>query len=85
MSDMSGYRRAVRRSLLQRDLFLGIPTMGLVLLFCLSVVFLYGLKFYFMAPVIALLYALMRHLTSLDPWMIDMMLDYVQQKDVFVP
>ena len=85
MVDMTVKSVKVHRSLLQRDLFLGVPTMVLVFIFILSVVFLYGLHWFFMIVPIALLYVLMRHFTSLDPWMVDMMLDYMQQKDIFRP
>ena len=85
MVDMRGCHRIVHRSLLQRDLLLGVPTMGLVLIFCLALVFCYLFKWIFMLFPIALLYVLMRHFTSRDPWLIEIVLDSIQQKDVFLP
>jgi type IV secretory pathway VirB3-like protein len=85
MVDMSGCRKGVHRSLLQRDLFLGVPTMGLVLVFCMSVVFLYLFRWLFMLPVIVLAYVVLRYYTAVDQWRIEMFLDYSQQKDVFLP
>ena len=82
---MHGYSLKVHRSLLHRDLMLGVPTMGLVLIFCLSVTFLYGFQLYFMIVPIVLLYVLMRYLTSKDPWLIEILLDFIQQKDIFIP
>jgi type IV secretory pathway VirB3-like protein len=85
MVDMRGYSKKVHRSLLQRDLIFGVPTLGLVLLVVLFMLTVYLFRMYFMIAVIAVLYAVMRHLTSKDPWMIDIVLDNIQQKDVFLP
>ena len=85
MVDMRGHAKKVHRSLLQRDLMFGVPTLGLVLVVILFMMFVYFLKMIFMIPVIVILYVVMRHLTSRDPWMVDMMLDNVGQKDVFIP
>jgi len=85
MVNMKPYSKKVRRSLLQRDLMFGVPTAGLMLVFVLSVMFLYVIKIYIMIAPLSVLYAVMRHLTSKDPWMIDMLLDNIQQKDVFLP
>jgi type IV secretory pathway VirB3-like protein len=75
----------VRRSLLQRDMFLGIPTMGLMLLFVMAMVLVYAMKLYLFTVPIALLYFIMRFLTSKDSWMIDIVLGNAMQKDVFIP
>ena len=85
MVDMKGCAIKVHRSLLQRDLMAGLPTAGLVLVLILAVIFLYLLKMYFMVVPIVILYLVMRQLTSKDPWMIDIVLDNIQQKDVFIP
>jgi type IV secretory pathway VirB3-like protein len=85
MVDMRGYSLKVRRSLLQRELILGVPAAGIVLLLILTVFFIYVFKMYFMVTPIVILYLIMRHLTSKDPWMIDMVIDNIQQKDVFIP
>jgi type IV secretory pathway VirB3-like protein len=63
----------------------GIPTTGLVLLVVMFMMFVYFLKMIFMIAPVVVLYVVMRHLTSKDPWMIDMVLDNIQQKDVFIP
>jgi len=85
MVDMRGYSKKVHRSLLQRDLMFGVPTTGLVLIVVLVMMFVYFLKMIFMIAPIVILYVVMRHLTSKDPWMIDMILDNIQQKDIFIP
>jgi type IV secretory pathway VirB3-like protein len=85
MIDMRNYSKKVHRSLLQRDLMFGVPTIGLVLVVVLFMMTVYLLKMYFMLAFIAVLYAVMRHLTSKDPWMVDMILDNIQQKDTFIP
>jgi type IV secretory pathway VirB3-like protein len=85
MVDMRPYSKKVHRSLLQRDLMFGVPTIGLVLVVVLFMMTVYLLKMYFMLAFIVVLYAVMRHLTSKDPWMVDMILDNIQQKDTFIP
>jgi type IV secretory pathway VirB3-like protein len=62
-----------------------VPTISLVLVLVLAVMLLYVMRLYIMAAPIAVLYAIMRYMTSKDPWMLDMMLDFIQQKDVFIP
>jgi len=75
----------VRRSLLQRDMFLGIPTAGLALLFVMVMVLVYAMKVYLFIVPIVLLYFIMRFLTSKDSWMIDIVLGNAAQKDIFIP
>jgi type IV secretory pathway VirB3-like protein len=77
--------RKVRRSLLQRDLMAGIPQMGLIGLVVLSVMLIYVLAMYFMIVPIVILYCIMRYLTSKDAWLIDIVADSIQQKDVYIP
>ena len=63
----------------------GIPTLGLMLLFVFSVIFLYLFRWWFMVPAIPVLYLIMRIMTAKDPWFIDIALDASQQKDIFIP
>jgi len=85
MVDMRPHAKKVHRSLLQRDLMFGIPTTGLMLIVVMFMMFVYFLKMVFMIAPIVVLYVVMRHLTAKDPWMVDMILDNIQQKDVFIP
>ena len=85
MVDTRPYARKVRRSLLQRELMGGVPQTGLIGLFVMAVIFLYGFSMYFMIVPIAVLYLVMRHLTKQDPWLIDIVIDNIQQKDIFIP
>ena len=85
MVDMKWASVKVHRSLLTRDLMAGVPTSGLVLLLILSVMFLYVLRMFFMIAPIIVLYLIMRYLTSRDPWMIDMVMKHIQQKDIYLP
>jgi len=85
MVDMRGYAIKVHRSLLQRDLMAGIPTIGLMLLMILSVVFLYVLRIWFMIAPIVVLYLIMRHLTAKDPWLMEIVIDNITQKDIYIP
>jgi type IV secretory pathway TrbD component len=85
MVDMRPYARPVHRSLLERTLMAGIPQAGVFILFLLAVVFVYGMRLYFMLAVIVILYFVMRALTKKDPWLIDIVLENISQKDVFIP
>ena len=85
MVDMRPCGRKVRRSLLNRDLMAGIPTIGLILIILLLVFFIYVLRLFFMIAFIAILYLIMRYLTSKDPWFIDIVLNSLQEKDIFIP
>jgi type IV secretory pathway TrbD component len=85
MVNMRGYARKVHRSLLPRELLFGIPQLGLLLLLVLAVVFMYVLRMYFMIVPIVMLYFIMRFLTAKDPWLIDIVLESIQQKDVYIP
>jgi type IV secretory pathway TrbD component len=85
MTDTRSFTRPVRRSLLQRDLLGGVPAIGLLLLFMLGVIFIYGLRLYFTIVPIAVLYLLMRALTKKDQWLIDIVLENISQKDVLLP
>ena len=85
MVDMRPYSIKVRRSLLQRDLMAGIPASGLLMLATAGIFFLYVLRMFFMIPVLIVAYFIMRYLTSRDPWMIDIMLTTIKEKDFFIP
>lgn len=82
---MRPFSQIVHRSLLQRDLMGGIPQNGLLLLFILGVIFIYGFKFYLMAIPIAILYLIMRSMTKKDNYLIDIMIENIRQKDVLIP
>ncbi|MDR0730421.1 MAG: VirB3 family type IV secretion system protein [Treponema sp.] len=85
MVDMRPYAQPVHRSLLERELMAGVPQAGLFILFLLAVVFVYGMRLYFMIAFIVVLYFVMRALTKKDPWLIDIVLENINQKDVFIP
>jgi len=85
MVDMSQYKQPVHRSLLPREMIAGIPQAGLGIIFFLGLIFIYGLRLYFMIIPIALAYFIMRHLTSKDQWFIDMGLSNIMQKDIYIP
>ena len=85
MVDMGDYKQPVRRSLLQREMLGGVPQTGLILLFVLGVVFVYGLRMYFMLIPIIVLYIIMRTLTKRDQWLIDIVMDNIMQRDRLIP
>jgi len=85
MIDMNAFKQPVRRSLLQRELIGGIPQAGLLILFMMGLIFIYGFHLYFFIIPIVLLYFIMRHLTKQDQWLIDIILDNIMQKDRLLP
>jgi type IV secretory pathway VirB3-like protein len=85
MVDMSLYKKPVRRSLLQREMIGGVPQAGLFIVFVLGLIFIYALELYISAVPIALFYLVMRHLSKKDPWLIDIVLDNIMQKDKLIP
>jgi type IV secretory pathway TrbD component len=85
MLDTRQYARPVRRSLLQRELVGGIPQAGALILLFGTAIFVLGLNMYFMAAPLIVSYIVMRALTQKDPWLIDIVLDNISQKDVYIP
>jgi len=85
MVDMSQFKLPIHRSLLQRELVAGVPQAGIFILFLLGLIFVYGLRMYFVIVPIVLIYFIMRHLTKQDPWLIDIVLDNIMQKDRYIP
>jgi type IV secretory pathway VirB3-like protein len=63
----------------------GVPQVGLLLLFVLGIVFVYGLRLYIAIVPIALMFLVMRHLSKKDQWLIDIVMENVMQKDVLLP
>ena len=79
------YSQTVHRSLLQRDLVLGIPAMGMMILLLLGVFTVYVLKQYYFAVILIVLNIVMKVLTKKDPYLIDILIEHVNQKDFLVP
>ena len=85
MVDMNEFKQPVHRSLLQREIIAGVPQIGLLILFILGVILIYMFRqYYFIIPIV-LFYFLMRFFTSKDPWCIEMVIDYISQKDRYIP
>ena len=85
MVDMSQWKKPVHRSLLQREMLLGIPQAGMLILLALGLIFIYSLRLYFTAIPIALFYFVMRHFTRLDQWFIDILINRIKQPDKLIP
>lgn len=79
------YSVPVHRSLMQRDLVLGIPALGMLILLLVGVFTMYILKQYYFGVVLAALYVTMRIMTKKDPYLIDILFEHVNQKDFLVP
>lgn len=79
------YSVPVHRSLMQRELILGIPALGMLALLLVAVFTMYILQQYYFGIFIAILYVVMRILTKKDPYLIDILIEHVNQKDFLVP
>lgn len=73
------------KALMQRELIAGVPPLGLLAVILLIVFFVYNLEFYLMLIPIAALYVVMRILTKHDPFMVDIVLEDIMRKDVYLP
>ncbi|MDR1362648.1 MAG: VirB3 family type IV secretion system protein [Spirochaetaceae bacterium] len=73
------------KALMQRELIAGIPPLGLLAIIMLAVVFVYNLEFYLMLIPIAALYIVMRILSKRDPFLVDIVLEDLMRKDVYLP
>ncbi|GHU78530.1 hypothetical protein FACS189462_3350 [Spirochaetia bacterium] len=85
MVSTQNYSIQVHRSLLQRELIIGIPQTGVLILLFLGFVFLYMAEMYFMAIPLLVLYILMRVLTKKDPYLIDILIEHINEKDFLIP
>jgi type IV secretory pathway TrbD component len=83
--DAREFSLPVHRSLMERELILKIPAMGVLVLLLLATFFVYILEQYIAAVPIAALYVLMRYLTKKDPYLIDILLEHMNQKDILIP
>jgi type IV secretory pathway TrbD component len=75
----------VHRSLMQREFVLKIPAAGVLALLLLATFFVYILEQYIAGIPIAALYIAMRALTKKDPYLIDILLEHMNQKDILIP
>lgn len=85
MARAQEYAKPVHRSLLERELVLGIPQMGVLILLFFGFLFLYLLRQYYMGIPLAVLYITMRILTKKDPYMIDIIIEHARQSEFLVP
>jgi type IV secretory pathway VirB3-like protein len=70
---------------MQRELILGIPALGMLSLLLVAVFTMYILQQYYFGVFIAILYVVMRILTKKDPYLIDILIEHVNQKDFLIP
>lgn len=83
--DAKMFRLPVHRSLLQRDLVMGIPSSGLMMLLIGGIFFIYVFRQYWTLAVFVVLYIVMRALTKKDPYYVDILLQHLGQKDHLIP
>lgn len=75
----------VHRSLHQRDLLAGVPHIALLALLMFGIVTVYMAQLYWFAPVVIILYIVMRLLTKRDPFLLDIIFISIVQDDYLIP
>lgn len=73
------------KALMQRELIAGVPPLGLLAVILLVVIFVYNLEFYLMLIPITVLYIVMRLLTKRDPFLVDIIMEDLMRKDIYLP
>lgn len=79
------YSQPVHRSLICRDLIFGIPALGMLILLLIGVFTMYILEQYYFGFILIILYIVMRFLTKKDPYLIEILIKHINQKDFLVP
>jgi diacylglycerol kinase len=79
------YSLPAHRSLFEPELTLRIPQTGLLVVLVFGLFFGMMLEMYVMLIPDAILYILMRIMTKRDPYMVDIIIEHIGQKEVFLP
>jgi type IV secretory pathway TrbD component len=85
MVGIQQYKAPVHRSLMQRELIMGVPQAGILAIIFLAFFFIYLLELYFMAAPVAIFYIVMRLLTKRDPYLVDIFIEHLYQKELLIP
>jgi type IV secretory pathway VirB3-like protein len=72
------------KSLMRRELVLGVPPLGMLAVLLLVIIFVYNLGLYLMLVPIAVFYIAMRLLSKRDPFLVDIVLDDIVAKDMYL-
>ena len=78
------YAIPVHRSLLKRDLILGVST-TLVILFCATVIVVLGFNFYWFLIVTGIALSVVRLMTKKDEYYVEILLNTVNEPDELYP
>lgn len=83
--NLRNYSQPVHRSLIHRNLIFGIPAVGMMILLIIAVFTMYILQQYYFGFVIFALFITMRIMTKKDPYLVDILVTHVNQKDMLIP
>lgn len=73
----------VHRSIIRRDLWLGIPFIPLMLLIFISIIVILGAEQFAFIAVTIIVWFVLRSMTKKDEWQLDIMLSALLQPDEF--
>lgn len=79
------YAIPVHRSLLKRDLILGVSKTTLVILFCATVIVVLGFNFYWFLIVTGIALSVVRLMTKKDEYYVEILLNTVNEPDELYP
>ena len=79
------YAIPVHRSLLKRDLMLGVSKIAMMILFVITVIMVLGLKQFWFLGVTALLFVATIVLTKKDEYFVEILLNTIQEPDLLLP
>jgi len=78
---LQDYTIPVRRSIIKRDLWLGIPFVPLMVLIFVSVIIILGFNQYFFIVVSVVLWFILKQITRNDEWLLDIIITSILQPD----
>lgn len=79
------YSAPIHKSLQMPNLFLGIPMMALLAMYCVAILTIYIMQISFFWIVIGIMYIAARMLSKRDPFLIDIVTYSMMEKDEYIP
>ena len=80
-SDLTAFSIPVRRSIIHRDLWLGLPFIPLIALVFITIIMVLSFRQIAFLPIYVLLWFILRGITKKDEWLLDIILSSLFQPD----
>jgi type IV secretory pathway VirB3-like protein len=81
METLQDYAIPVHRSIMKRDLFLGVPPIPLAILVAITIFMVVNLHLYWFLALSGVLYLVLKKITEKDEWLLDIILNSLFQPD----